>query len=184
MLLLDYLPKFMKEIKEIQVIMNVFEPFIQNINSEIENLTNCMFILETNEEGIENYEKMLGIAPKLTESLERRRYRIFLKYNEKLPYTYKNLITMLDNICGEGNYLINLSTEKFLLIVRVNLKTKDLIETVAETLERVVPINICIDVALLYKTWGDLKGYRWGDLKSVSWGKIKEEEYDERNREL
>lgn len=92
--LIDYLPSFMQQFKEIQVIMDTSQPFVDNINFETEKFLKDLFILETSETGVFHYENMLNISSKLTDNLEERRYKIFLKYNETLPYTYKKLVEL------------------------------------------------------------------------------------------
>ena len=183
-MLINYLPHFMQDFKEIQEIMEVSQVFADDINNETQNILNNMFIFEASESGVLHYEKIFNLTSKINQKLEDRKQVIFLKYNHKLPYTYKSLIMLLNSSCGEGFYNIYISNENLTLSIKISLKKKDMIENIKNSLEEILPMNIELDISLICNVWKTLSDKTWGDLKSVSWGRIKEEEYDERNREL
>lgn len=178
--LIDYLPSFMQQFKEIQVIMDTSQPFVDNINFETEKFLKDLFILETSETGVFHYENMLNISLKLTDNLEDRRYKIFLKYNETLPYTYKKLVELLNSICGESNYEIYMSSEDLTLTLKLSLKIKNVLESVQSTLESIVPVNISLEISLIYTIWETLKPYFWEEFSNITWDNLWEEDLSEK----
>ena len=90
-MLIDYLPYFMKDIIEIEKVMNISQPEVDNLQLDTENLLNDFFVIGSSEEATKHYEKILDIIPKLTDSLEKRQYDILVLYNQTLPFTLESL---------------------------------------------------------------------------------------------
>lgn len=179
-MLLKYLPKFMQDIEEIQKIMETSEIELENINLNLGEILKDLFIIGASEKGIKHYEKMLGIAPKLTDSLEKRQYDILSIYNRVLPFTYETLIEKLNMICGEKGYIINIFYDKFLLNVKLKLYKKDLYTTVANMLEEIVPVNISLRIDIDYNVWKKLNNISWQEASNCSWRDIKERDFENR----
>ena len=80
MSLLEYLPEFIQEIKEMKVIMSVEENFLtgfdDNFNLAVKNVFKDQFINTATENGIKRYEDMLKIAARESEGLDVRRFKI------------------------------------------------------------------------------------------------------------
>lgn len=153
--LIDYLPEFMGDIKEVKVIMSVEEEFLNNRNNNLDialkNVFKDQFINTSTENGVKRYENMLKIISKASESLDVRRFRLFIRFNEKLPYTMPKLKEQLEILCGGADeYTAEIDTVGFNLTVKISLKVKRMIEEVREMLERMVPLNVCIDLDLMY----------------------------------
>ncbi|MDE6357641.1 MAG: YmfQ family protein, partial [Eubacteriales bacterium] len=119
-MLINYLPKFLADIEEIKAIMDSCQGNIDNIEIELDNILKDLFVKDATLNGIERYENMLDILPKLTDSLEIRKANILLKYNQTLPFTLENLILMLNSVCGENNYTIKIIYEEFKINIRIN----------------------------------------------------------------
>ena len=85
--LLGYLPDVLKDTKEMQAIMAAEMPEIQALWQACEDVLNDQFIVEATENGVARREKMLGISPFATDTLDDRKFRILSRYNEQLPYT-------------------------------------------------------------------------------------------------
>ena len=174
-LLKGYLPEILKSVHELDAIMDAENPEIEGLWQACEDCMNDQFISEATENGIARREKMLGITPFATDTLDDRRFRLLSRYTEDIPYTRKRLINMLTSLCGEGGYQIIVSTGTFTVSVKVALTAKRQVDSIRELLERVLPYNMAFTVKLLYNTWGQIKGYTWGELKQLTWREIKEE---------
>ncbi|WP_317368046.1 putative phage tail protein [uncultured Tyzzerella sp.] len=175
-MLLNYLPYFMQNIEEIKKIMYISEPEIETINKNIEILLNDLFVLESSQNAVNHYEKMLDIVPKLTDSIEKRKYDILALYNQTLPFTLESLQEKLSSICGEDGYILEMIYDKFILNVKISLKNKELFTTVNNLLELIVPVNLIINSTLDYNVWEDLHKYKWGHISKYKWGHIKDSE--------
>ncbi len=175
-MLISYLPKFMQDIEEIKNIMFASQPEVDNIDKNTNEILKDFFVIGSSKEATIHYEKMLDITPKLSESLEKRQYDILSIYNQTLPFTLESLIQKLDAICGKDGYKAYMIYEDFVLNIKLALNKKELFTTVDNLLERIVPVNLIINLNLDYNIWQTLKKVRWIDSSKFKWKDIKESE--------
>ena len=177
--LIDYLPKFMREIKEMKVIMSIEDDFLSggndNLDLSVKNVFKDQFINLATIDGIKRYEKMLGIAIKETEKIDVRRFRLFIKFNEKLPYTLTKLKEQLGALCGDDGYSIAVDEANFDLTVKVALKSKGMFDEVGKMLERMVPLNMIIDLDLMYNQHLTLGKFKHCDLHKFTQKQLRDE---------
>ncbi len=154
MSLLEYLPEFIRDIKEIKVIMSVEENFLtgegENLSLAVKNVFKDQFINTASINGVKRYENMIKIVSRELESLDVRRFRLFVRFNEKLPYTVPKLKEQLEALCGNDGYNIEVDTGSCNLVVKIALKSKGMLDEVGAMLERMVPLNMFIDLDLMY----------------------------------
>ncbi|PYG87212.1 uncharacterized protein DUF2313 [Ruminiclostridium sufflavum DSM 19573] len=87
-----YLPDFLKEFKEFRKLRNLSESEkfeLLKIFKNIEGELNDNFINDSTEIGVESWERVMGITPKVYDTLNDRKFRILTRLNEKLPYKYR-----------------------------------------------------------------------------------------------
>ena len=174
--LIDYLPPIVKEVQEYQAILNNGEQIeISALWDAIDAVFNDQFVSAATQNGVQRWEVVLGINPKGTESLDARKFRILSRLNEQLPYTLPVLRNMLQTLCGEDGYSVEVENEHYALHVKIALIAKSNFEDVRELLSKVVPANMSITVALKYNIWEIIKAYIWGYLKTKTWQEIKDE---------
>lgn len=104
--LIKYLPLFVAEYEEIQEITETENPEFRLAIKKVDQAKGNQFIISADEEGVSRFEKLLGIRPKETASLEDRRKEILARWNDVSVYTYKGLILRLNQLLGVGNYEI------------------------------------------------------------------------------
>ncbi len=149
--LIDYLPEFLKGVREYKAILtDAVQPEVIKLFEALEKALNDQFIPDATEKGVSRWEKMLGIIPKSTHSLDDRKFTILTRMNEQLPYTMTSLKQRLKTLCGENGYDLKLDANNFTLIVRIALVAQNKFKDVCAMLEEVVPANMIIDVSLLY----------------------------------
>ncbi|MBQ8765395.1 MAG: DUF2313 domain-containing protein [Clostridia bacterium] len=155
--LIEYLPEFLRELREYKAILtDGVQPEVAELFQAIEEALNNQFIQSANEYGVSRWEKMLGIAPKSTYSLDERKFTILTKMNEQLPYTTRSMEKRLASLCGEGNYSVGIDANNFTLNVGVALTAQNSYKDVYAMLEKVVPANMVINLYLIYeqnKNW-------------------------------
>lgn len=173
--LLGYLPDVLKDTKEMEAIMQAETPEIQVIWQACEDVMNDQFIAEATENGVARREKMLGISPYATDTLDDRKFRVLSRYNENIPYTRKSLMQQLETLCGEDGYSVEFFTKDFAVKVKVALIAKKQEVAVNEILERILPYNMVFTVTLLYNQWQMLKVDTWGAFASRTWKDLREE---------
>lgn len=166
--LIDYLPEFLREIREYKAILtDAVQPEIVELFDNLERVLNNQFIETSDEYGVSRWEKMLGISPKPTYSLDDRKFGILTKMNEQLPYTTRSMEKRLESLCGKGNYKVDVDANNFTLNVGVALTAQNSYKDVYAMLEKVVPANMVINLYLIYeqnKKWSaytheQLSGY-------------------------
>ncbi len=171
----EYLPGILKNIRELSAIMRVETPVVRELWQACEDCMNDQFIPEATENGISRREKMLGITPYATDTIEDRRFRLLTRYNENTPYTRRSLERMLTSLCGESGYELTIITSKFTVIVKVALIAKKQVDSIIDLLERILPYNMVFTVTLLYNTWEMVRPYTWGAASAKTWKELKEE---------
>lgn len=155
--LIEYLPEFLRDVREYKAILtDGVQPEIEALFKAIERVLNNQFIETSDEYGVSRWEKMLGITPQSTYTLDERKFTILTRMNEQLPYTMTSLSQRLENLCGKDGYSIALDANAFTLSVGVALTAQSSLKDVSAMLENVVPANIVLNLHLIYeqnKTW-------------------------------
>lgn len=157
--ILNYLPPILREVKELQRVVELENWSLEEMWRKLEQVLDNQFILYADEEGLARYERMLNISPGGTETLETRRFRLLATYQEQAPYSIRVVRRLLDNLLGVGNYeFTRNAAEKW---VRVKLQTSDKrqYEIVEILLERVTPQNMVLDIVLRLNEY--IVFYKW-----------------------
>ena len=102
--LINYLPYVVRDYAEFQGITGAEQPEFENAWAAVDDLLNNQFIKTAGNLGLSRWEKILGITPKGTDTLDDRRFRVLTRLNEELPYTLPQLRVILESLCGAGNY--------------------------------------------------------------------------------
>lgn len=174
--ILENLPTVISEINEIKALASVEDPILSAEWSLIDRLVDNQFILNADEYGISRYEKMLKLKVPASDSLETRIFRVLSLYQSKAPYTFKVLDSILKDLLGEGKYTLERNVETKVLTVRLELVIAQQISILRDTLERIVPANMILELLLRYNTWRYISQFRWGQLTEYTWRQVKEDE--------
>ena len=169
-----YFPDFIKDVREFKALGTAENPEIDGLYSALEAVMGSQFVETASEYSVSRLETITGIRPKGTDSLDERKFRLIAKFNEYLPYTWRGLVKMLDGICGEKGYEKERDVNGFLVTVRVGLANRPKLETVRELLENVVPVNMGIDLSILYNRHYETAKYRHSLLKGYTHREIRE----------
>lgn len=130
----------MQKLKEMKEIMRVEETKFKVLESDVEKVLNNAFIKDCDEYGIKKYERLLGIIIMPEDSLESRKSRVQLYWNNEIPYTYRTLIRQLNVYCGVNNYDIDADLKNYDISFSIYGKV-DLME-IESFLEKILPENI------------------------------------------
>lgn len=170
-----YYPAIMKEVREFQHIATAETPELNLIQQELQNVLDDQFIRDATLNGVARRERPLKIIPKTSDTLDVRKFRLLSRYNEDIPYTVPNLRNQLANLCGTNGYRMNLVNNTFTLIVKVELVAKQNLDTVGELLERVVPLNMIIDLDLMYNQHKTLRQFTHRQLQQFKQAVLRNE---------
>ena len=150
--LIDYLPPVLQQTREMQAVMEGEQPAVAGLWDAWKTVLDALFVRYANEQGLARWERMLGIRPRGTDSMEVRRVAVLARLNEQLPFTERTLRLMLDGVCGPGGYTLEIIYREYRVFVRVYLWEKRAMDEAAALLGRVVPANMVIDLGLRYNT--------------------------------
>lgn len=144
--LIEWIPKYLQEYRELKKIMDVENPEIKQLYDEIAILMDNLFIHTCNEDGIARFEKLLDINPDVDDTLDIRITRVLSRWTDSIPYTYKGLLRKLDILCGEGNYEIELDNNAYTLKLDVLSMTIKQLQELKYMLSYMIPANIAMDL--------------------------------------
>lgn len=173
--LIEYLPEYMREYKEMKQIMEVEQGQTGVLWEAVERLLKEAFVCDESEVGAARWEAILDIRPKDTDSLEVRNFRIKGRLNEDLPYTVRTLKQVLTALCGEDGFHMEVYPEDYTLKIEVSLTSKKLLWEVCSLAERMTPLNLLLEVTLMYNTHEMLCPYTHLFLKSCRHEELREE---------
>nr|DAE62059.1 MAG TPA: tail protein [Caudoviricetes sp.] len=178
--LIDYLPAVLQQYAEFKEICKVEQPQIAQLWDDIDRLLLEAFIQDESEIGAARWEKILDIQPFDTDSLEVRNFRIHGRMLQEAPYSYRVLCQQLGVLCGEDGYTCELNTDEYLLKIRVALKSKKMLQEAEKFVERVAPMNLILDIQLLYNTHRMLHDYGLTNkmLSAFTFGQISTQPFE------
>ena len=172
--IIEYLPLYMQEYREIKIIMDAEQSEFELIWPDAEDVLNNQFVSDATVVGVTRWENIFGIAPKETDTLEERKFRVLVKLNEQLPYTMQTLKEQLQRICGENGYRIILNAGRYILNVKLALENASKYQDVCDMLRRMVPANMIINVSM-YNTYEMLSHYTHKQLAAFTQKKVRED---------
>lgn len=143
--LLDYLPPNLQELAEFKALCAAETAECNRMASAHQNLFSDQFIETSTENGLSRLEKIMGIVPKGTDTLDARRFRLLARKNEKLPYTFRTLTQKMALLCGGPNFELVPNFDVFRMGVITYLEQPGQVNELARLLERFVPCNLVID---------------------------------------
>lgn len=171
---LEY-PDVILNIDEINAIYEAENHTGEGLTKEIENTDNDIAISTATEKGIKRREEVLKIKAQDTDSVDDRRFRVLIKWNDDYPYTLKGLMNRMDNLVGKGNYMIAINTDDMTMQCLLELTRRQMYDEFVKLLEDIVPVNIALDISLRYRQWLEYKNITWKDLKLKTWYEMRNE---------
>lgn len=174
-LLIEYLPEWLRDFKEIKILCGRQQMQAAQLWQAVEAVWDNNFIQTLDEYGCERWERMLGLQHKDTYTLEERRNNISGRLAEQRPFTYKGLKQMLSALCGPDGYTIELFPDTYTMVIKVQLKSKNMLADVKKLLGRIVPANVVVDADLMYNIYAFLHSYRYQQLRTYTNKQLRED---------
>mgnify|MGYP001026754562 FL=1 len=165
---LEY-PECILNIDEMKAIFDAEEVVGQKFEDNIADCDSNTTIAESSETGIRRREKILGINPQDTDSLELRRFRVMMKWYDSYPYTQESLMNKMNDLLGKGNYTIAVVPDEMKMICLLGLKKKAMEDEFKKLLEEIVPLNITMDIGIRYNKWKTMNKYTWSEMHKYTW---------------
>ena len=144
--LVSYLPPFMKAYKEPVAALDAENPEFYLMWSAVDRVLRNRFIETADEYGLSRYEKMLGIYPSAEDTLESRRSRVRSKWFNKIPYTMKTLLSKLEVLCGDTDFILTHNFNVgYTLTIQTALEKFGQVEELESILREMLPENIVVE---------------------------------------
>lgn len=140
--LIDYLPPIMQNFTEIKQITKVEQTEVNSLDFEIGRVLDNAFIEDCDEYGIKKYEKLVGVTPTAQDTLESRKSRVLIRWNDFIPYSYRVLIRKLNIFCGVNNYDISGDLKNYELFISTHLSIVGQATELEKMLDKMLPVPI------------------------------------------
>lgn len=176
--LIDYLPLFVRDYREMVAIMETEQIEVDRLWMEAENALADQFILEATENGVKRRESMLGISPKDTDSLDERKFRILSKLNQELPYTLRKLELALTNLCGANGYSVEVKAAEYHIEVKLAVSNKNNYSEVENILKKMIPANMTQYIQIMYNSHNALAQLTHAQLSAYTHNQLRSEVFN------
>lgn len=144
--LLEYLPSFLREYRELKAVMNAESPELARLYENAERALKNGFIATADEYGIARFEKLLGILPSKSDTLESRRARVLSRWFTELPYTLRAFLTKLYGLSEYGNIEVDVDFDHYRIAIETDFELYGQTEEIERLVELMFPCNIIADL--------------------------------------
>lgn len=121
-------------------------------NPEFNQLARCLydalkdaFIIDATEYGVQRWEKMLGLVVTDDMPLDDRKAAILTRLSIKLPYTWRVLKQLIEDVVGADKLVLEYVNDECKLVVHTDRISDEKSQVVADLIERVVPMNLAVE---------------------------------------
>jgi len=140
--LIQYLPLFIQEYREIQQIMDAENPEFQMAADESEIIKNNQFIETSNLIGIAKFESILNINTLADDTLESRISRVLTRWNDVVPYTYTAFIQKMIILCNGINFTVNKNFNEYKMEIITHLELPGQVDELQYLFGFMIPGNL------------------------------------------
>lgn len=171
----DYLPPILLKTYEFPLLCETEQPEIDRLHDAADAVLDAQFLSTAGEYAIQRYEKIFGVVPQDTDTLDERRFKVLTRINTQLPFSVRRLRQQLETLCGADGYKLELDGDRYTLTVKVALTAKRNQQAVEELLADIVPANMVCTTSLLYNQHADLTRFTHAQLALLTHCEIREE---------
>jgi len=136
--LLEYLPPFLREYYEFKS----GDIEVSSIDKAVDWNFDSAFISDCDATVLSKYERLLGIIPTSSQSIENRRNMVLLQWNTVASMTLSQFISKLQEYCGKDNIYVDTSREQFYqLVLWLNIHKVD-VPIIKDFVDTWLPMNV------------------------------------------
>lgn len=172
----DFWSAKLRALYEFSVLATEENSLFNTLETEFNNLMSDQFIETATETGIARREALLDITPFGDDTLETRRFRVGVLWNNSIPYTEKMLISKLTSILGVDGYTMTKDYGNYALTITLNLGQKRMRDDVESMVSQMIPANLVLTVTLQYNRHVDLASFTHAQLATKTHLQLREEE--------
>jgi Uncharacterized protein conserved in bacteria (DUF2313). len=172
------LPEHVTNIKDISEYLKAKDIQMEKLSAAYDEVEADILISTSYESGIARREKILGITPQSTYTLDERRFIVMSLWYDTVPYTEKKLRQRLDNLCGAGNYVLTIDYANQTATCKLNLGSKNNYSAMCKLLDDLLPVHIVLTTTLLYNTHRVLSAYTHKQLSAYTHQQLRENVFE------
>lgn len=161
-------PDVVLNIKDIKTSIDAGDKVGNVLESHVQEMINNITIKESELSGIEHRERVLGIKPLDTATLEERRLEVLIRWYDMPLYTERVLRQKLDAVLGEGNYTLEIDLDKKTVSCLTGLTSQKMIKSIGDMLEQMVPLDYLFKVILHRESYV----YQYVAVKTIAGEKV------------
>lgn len=165
------IPNALKGIPDLEQTYYAIDRQMDKLNGSITQMDEDVFFDNMSEERVKRWEAMLDMTPSADDTIEERRFAIHSRVVDKLPYSYRIIMSDLLALAPDATMDIDYSGPH--LDVKIALSSQSMIDAVQELLERKLPLNMTYTITVLYNTWSQIEDMTWGQVKTMTWYDVK-----------
>ena len=169
-------PDVVIDIREIKACVDAGANVGRVLENYLEEIDRNITIKTAEESGIQHREKILGIQPLDTASLEERKVEVLLRWWSSPVYTETTLRQKLDAVLGRENYILDIELNKKQVSCQVEVTRKHMIKGVEDLFEQMVPLDYLLEITLRYNQYKKYKPYTYKQLKEKTYYQLRNEE--------
>lgn len=147
MKLIEYMPNFLQNVREFNIISSLEDEELEKLKLQVDNILKEVIVNTSEGYGLQRYEKIYNINV-VSADIDVRRFNIISKINNKVPFTYKWLDNKLKQLVGENNYRINIEYDNYKVIISIVYLFGDIVNTLQKDLKELLPANLIIQINL------------------------------------
>lgn len=174
---IEYYPEWLREFREIKQLAKLQQQQSEKLWGCLQSIIDNSFLESLDENGCSRWEKELKLQVKDGMTLQERRANIIGRHLEERPFTVAKFKNMLNTLCGNGNYTLVISSNKYTVIVKLRLDMKDQKNAVLELMSRVLPANMLYSVEIVYNEYSLFKTMKHSELKTYTYSQLRENNF-------
>ena len=171
-------PEVVLNIKDVKASVDAGDKMSEILERHLVELDNNINILTSEESGIARREKILGINPPDTASLDDRRLEVLIRWYDTPVYTEVTLRNKLDSVLGKENYKLTIDLDTKTVSCQIELTRRLMFKSVEELFEQMIPLDYLIDITLRYNQHSTLARYTHTQLAQFTHFDLRNEALD------
>lgn len=172
MALIDRLPLFYKDTKEVINIQNALENEILVLERKVKTLINDLFVITS--ENINEWEKFVGIKVDVTKPLEFRKNNVIARIRGKGTTTKELIKNVSESYANAEVDVIENNNLYSFLVKFIGVKgIPENLDDLKKAIEEIKPAHLSVNYAFTYNSWSMVNHMSWGEVESITWDKLR-----------
>lgn len=172
MALIDRLPLFYKDTKEVINIQNALENERLALEGKVKTLINDLFVITS--ENINEWENFVGIKVDVTKPLEFRKNNVIARIRGKGTTTKELIKNVSESYANAEVDVIENNNLYSFLVKFIGVKgIPENLDDLKKAIEEIKPAHLSVNYAFTYNSWSMVNHMTWGEVESITWDKLR-----------